>query len=134
MSLYVQDNFIVARLAAAILMPMLQVAALHFYVISEFRQCIPLPMLYILIPSVLAVMIWNHLLPTTGRSGPGAGPGDTARTARLTKSPPTSRRRTVTDYRENSQAEPEYDYNSFKWSHTDHPLFRTGQKFDDENG
>ena len=112
LSLYIQDNFVAFRIAGAILMPMLQVAALHFYIISDFRQCIPLPMLYVLIPAVLAALTWKHIAPMVTGCGPRRAHVEKHHHRRRT-SPPRDRENHV-----------RFDYADFHWNYLDNPLMR----------
>ncbi|OWA51526.1 hypothetical protein BV898_16005 [Hypsibius exemplaris] len=117
LSLYIQDNFIAWRIAAAIFMPMFQVAALHFYIISsgDFRQCIPLPMLYVLIPAVLAAMTWKHIAPlVTGCPVTGHSSSRIRRTHHVHRSPAARREPPPQDAR--------FDYADFNWNYVDNPL------------
>ncbi|XP_055341256.1 uncharacterized protein LOC129590192 [Paramacrobiotus metropolitanus] len=135
LNFYVQDNFVTVRLALAILMPMLQVAALHFYVISEFRQCVPLPVLYALIPLVLVTMIWKTISRVTVKPQlcHGASPArHTVKTIPVRSTASFQRpRKAQPDYSQPSQ-EPEFDYAQFKWSYKDDPVMRKRDDEEDE--
>ena len=106
-------------------MPMLQVAALHYYIISDFRQCIPLPVLYVLIPGVIASLTWKHMEPViTGVVGNNRYQDNPERETKR-KVPANFRSRTIPVFKSpETDFSPGFDYADFNWNYTDHPLLR----------
>ncbi|XP_055341255.1 uncharacterized protein LOC129590191 [Paramacrobiotus metropolitanus] len=59
--LLVRNTVITLKIAAALLFIVLPVEAIHFYLINNFRKCIPLPVLYVVTPIAMMHFVKNYL-------------------------------------------------------------------------